>query len=111
MNRCLQSGVRCLSCKYDLSNLTTGGEHRCPECGREFDPNDPRSFETHDSRRRDALRRASIWAGSVYLISAIIVVSFTILTGTNPLDVTIFASLFVFIATMLILLQLILKTW
>lgn len=30
--------MRCLSCNYDLSNLT---EHRCPECGREFDPYDP----------------------------------------------------------------------
>jgi hypothetical protein len=28
--------VRCLSCKYDLKKLT---EHRCPECGRAFDPN------------------------------------------------------------------------
>ena len=27
--------MRCLSCNYDLSNLT---EHRCPECGRAFDP-------------------------------------------------------------------------
>jgi hypothetical protein len=30
--------VRCLSGKYDLSHLS---EHRCPECGREFDPSDP----------------------------------------------------------------------
>jgi predicted amidophosphoribosyltransferase len=35
--------VRCLSCKYDLKNLT---EHRCPECGREFDPNDPTTYFT-----------------------------------------------------------------
>jgi hypothetical protein len=33
--------VRCLSCKYDLSHLA---EHRCPECGREFDPSDPTTF-------------------------------------------------------------------
>ena len=29
--------MRCISCQYDLSKLT---EHRCPECGRAFDPND-----------------------------------------------------------------------
>ncbi len=34
--------MRCLSCKYDLRNLT---ENRCPECGRVFDPNDPRTFD------------------------------------------------------------------
>src|SRR5688572_4899088 len=33
--------MRCLSCHYDLSNLT---EHRCPECGRVFDPTDSRTF-------------------------------------------------------------------
>src|SRR5688572_3716552 len=31
--------MRCLDCQYDLKNLTpSGGEHRCPECGRVFDP-------------------------------------------------------------------------
>jgi predicted amidophosphoribosyltransferase len=33
--------MRCLSCHYDLKNRP---ENRCPECGREFDPNDPRTF-------------------------------------------------------------------
>ena len=33
--------MRCLSCNYDLSNLT---EHRCPECGRAFDPNNPATY-------------------------------------------------------------------
>src|ERR1043165_9414027 len=40
--------MRCLSCKYDLSHLT---EHRCPECGREFDPNDPWSFDAEPVKR------------------------------------------------------------
>ena len=35
--------MHCLTCKYDLSNLT---EHRCPECGRAFDPNDATTFYT-----------------------------------------------------------------
>jgi hypothetical protein len=38
--------VRCLSCKYDLRNLTSGAKHRCPECGRAFDPKDPTTFDT-----------------------------------------------------------------
>jgi uncharacterized paraquat-inducible protein A len=35
--------MRCLNCKYDLRQLT---EHRCPECGREFDPNNPNSYDS-----------------------------------------------------------------
>jgi hypothetical protein len=33
--------MRCLACRYDLRRLTV---HRCPECGRAFDPNDPSTF-------------------------------------------------------------------
>lgn len=33
--------VRCLNCNYELSGLT---EHRCPECGRGFDPSDADSY-------------------------------------------------------------------
>jgi hypothetical protein len=35
--------MHCLDCHYDLTNLS---EHRCPECGRAFDPGDPDSFES-----------------------------------------------------------------
>jgi hypothetical protein len=34
--------VRCLTCHYDLRKLA---KHRCPECGRRFDPNDPSTFD------------------------------------------------------------------
>jgi hypothetical protein len=40
--------VRCLSCNYDLRDLP---EHRCPECGRDFDPNDPRTFAVDRTSR------------------------------------------------------------
>ena len=40
--------MRCLDCHYSLKNLT---EHRCPECGRPFDPNNPRSFLHVDSEK------------------------------------------------------------
>lgn len=33
--------MRCLQCDYDLNGLT---EHRCPECGRGFDPENPVTF-------------------------------------------------------------------
>src|SRR4051812_13314867 len=34
-------GMRCLDCNYDLRSLC---EHRCPECGRPFEPNDAKTF-------------------------------------------------------------------
>src|SRR5688572_19241830 len=34
--------MRCIACHYSLANLT---EHRCPECGREFDPDDPSTYK------------------------------------------------------------------
>ena len=37
--------MRCLTCHYDLRNLSEGTVHRCPECGRAFDPNDSRTFD------------------------------------------------------------------
>lgn len=41
--------MRCLGCDYDLRLLT---KHRCPECGREFDPNDPNTFRSTSKRKR-----------------------------------------------------------
>jgi hypothetical protein len=35
--------VRCLNCKYDLRHL---GEHRCPECGQQFDPGNKETFDS-----------------------------------------------------------------
>jgi hypothetical protein len=35
------SPARCLGCKYPLRGLTI---NRCPECGREFDPNNPKTM-------------------------------------------------------------------
>lgn len=33
--------MRCRICKYELLNTA---ERRCPECGCEFDPNDPKTW-------------------------------------------------------------------
>lgn len=37
---------RCLDCDYVLDHLP---ESRCPECGREFDPNNPATYSTERS--------------------------------------------------------------
>ena len=39
--------IYCSKCDYDLSHLK---ELRCPECGREFDPDDPSTFESSEYR-------------------------------------------------------------
>ena len=59
---CTPSAVRCLSCHYDLRNLP---ENRCPECGREFDPNDLSSFDS-DERRERAFQKAFGWIMTLY---------------------------------------------
>jgi len=37
------SGARCLDCDYPLRGLP---ENRCPECGRGFDPDDPKTMRS-----------------------------------------------------------------
>lgn len=38
--------MHCKACHYSLKDLISrGGDHRCPECGREFDPADPGTFD------------------------------------------------------------------
>jgi hypothetical protein len=45
----------CLSCQYSLAGLI---EHRCPECGRRFDPSDRSTFGTSPHR---IVRQARSW--------------------------------------------------
>jgi hypothetical protein len=63
--------VRCKTCHYSLANLT---EHRCPECGCAFDPNDPSTFITEGSTMRaDWLTLLAILA-CVLLVASIITI-------------------------------------
>lgn len=64
--------MRCLSCLYDLRNLA---EHRCPECGREFDPNDPSTF--CDPVAKTKKQRSSVY--NLLIITGIVFVLFTFL--------------------------------
>jgi hypothetical protein len=52
--------VRCKTCHYSLLNLT---KHRCPECGRPFDPRDASTF--------DVTVRAGLWANVVIRLACI----------------------------------------
>jgi hypothetical protein len=63
--------VRCKNCHYLLSNLPPvriGGEHRCPECGRAFDPADPTTWTSEALIGRRRLR----WVWLVALIALLL---------------------------------------
>lgn len=58
--------MRCLSCKYDLTHLT---EHRCPECGRPFDPSDPSTFQVPPASNKKPLLRGIVLIAVSYPVS------------------------------------------
>lgn len=55
--------MRCLTCHYDLAHLS---EHRCPECGGAFDPNDPLTFSCGPKEMS-----MPIWLGTAIAIAAV----------------------------------------
>jgi hypothetical protein len=67
--------ARCLDCGYVLIGLPRG---RCPECGRPFDPDDPRTYSS-----RPLLVRWKFWlpgfvlaaVGGVVLYVAIVLIA------------------------------------
>jgi hypothetical protein len=95
--------VRCKTCHYSLANLT---EHRCPECGASFDPNDPSTY--FDASTTDRPRTlvgiatlsygflALIWLSYVYLIAdsepLTFGVALSIITGALALTALTFAA-------------------
>ena len=68
---------RCLHCSYILDGLP---ENRCPECGRPFDPHDPRTYQL--GHRRPFLQR---WANPPPLWNLLIV---ALLTGATLTDMS-----------------------
>jgi hypothetical protein len=62
--------VRCKTCHYSLMNLT---EHRCPECGKPFDPNDQSTFAVASATPPAGLLRLLALAAAAYFLGFIIV--------------------------------------
>src|SRR5271163_1766704 len=55
MEQAYEEGL-CLGCKYPLRGLTS---HRCPECGRPFDPAAPATY--YSGRPRVLPRKPALW--------------------------------------------------
>lgn len=47
----------CRRCAYNLKQLDT---HRCPECGRPFDPTNPKTFRRHPSSRTRNIKHIAL---------------------------------------------------
>jgi hypothetical protein len=50
----------CQNCDYSLANRGAA-EHRCPECGRVFDPSDASTFESASPGERAGTERFAVW--------------------------------------------------
>jgi len=75
--------MRCVDCDYLLKNLTAvEGKHRCPECGRAFDPRD-RSTWQPVSGERWIRQRIAIWLALILLLFAVCIGS-VIEVGQRP---------------------------
>lgn len=55
----------CMGCSYPLTGLS---DHRCPECGRSFDPANPRSYRLAPLTRFQVVRRRIAIAGACTVI-------------------------------------------
>ena len=66
--------VRCKTCHYSLAGLI-GPPHRCPECGKEFDPTVPHSFLTAAQLRSVRMHRYAIAAGVGLLVVMIALIA------------------------------------
>ena len=86
--------MHCLSCGYNLKQLT---ENRCPECGRAFSPDQPRSYGQANTHR--LLRWALIAGWCAALIAAVVGVTSAIAmaTGKHDMVVLIFYWMFAFV--------------
>ncbi|MCI0629205.1 MAG: hypothetical protein L0Y44_00945 [Phycisphaerales bacterium] len=74
--------MRCKTCHYSLKNLT---EHRCPECGRAFDPDYPETFAPDPFDVWTKKTRTLVIYSVGFVIGSIpFVILFLILPGSVP---------------------------
>ena len=80
----------CLACRYSLQGISTA---KCPECGRSFDPDDPRTTSPHPHATgpqwlarvgRVLIMLTGILAGAGFVVSAM---------GVDPILLALFAVL------------------
>jgi hypothetical protein len=71
--------MRCLGCGYDLRGLP---ENRCPECGRPFAPNDPRTY-TPVGLPSDAFAQAAI-LGALLTVPGVGLLALKAIVGGPP---------------------------
>ncbi len=89
---------RCLTCGYILRGLMA---HRCPECGRAFDPNDPTTFDNASQAILRIRRALTIHDHCVVGLFVIVLITLYHFMGQNaglaiwtPLIGLLFLSLF-----------------
>lgn len=71
--------MRCLNCGYDLRGLS---ENRCPECGRPFEPNDPRTYAPLGLPGEAFAQAAKL--GALLTVPAIGLLAFRTIIGIPP---------------------------
>lgn len=72
----------CINCLYNLRGLP---EHRCPECGQTFDPDDTTTFlPTPDPLKRQTMLDPSVgfWWGGVSCV--LLCICFALATPRRP---------------------------
>lgn len=57
--------IYCLDCRYCLYGLR---EHRCPECGRGFDPEDSTTYSATVKKKRSRVAVALMYVGPAVLV-------------------------------------------
>ena len=67
--------MKCLDCRYLLKGLP---EHRCPECGRSFDPDDPATFSTSSEWR---FQVAFYWGRARFVIVPLLMAWYWLIIG------------------------------
>lgn len=93
----------CSTCQYPLTTLQTP---RCPECGREFDPDDSRTYsDRHPATTRIVGSVAGIVLGVLIAIPAFVLATFSAGAACVLFPLPMVATLWTDVAFLMVLLQ------